>query len=90
MKKDYTRNITLRCITCGHADLEISKNGDYAKCINCNREYLRGYDELLELNQDLINHAQKSIQDEVIKDAEIKLKNMFRKALKGSKNIKLK
>ncbi|MFA6199641.1 MAG: hypothetical protein WC679_04460 [Bacteroidales bacterium] len=86
MEETYTGH--LKCATCG-SDSQFESNEDktYIKCNNCNREYLGGYDELLELNRD-------SIKDEVghviAKDIQAELTNVFKQAFKGNKNIKIK
>nr|DAL04437.1 MAG TPA: zinc ribbon domain protein [Caudoviricetes sp.] len=76
----------LRCITCAGEDFEFNEDKSYVKCTTCGREYLGGYDELLQYNQD--------VQDEVMnrmkKDAEEMVRSEFEKAFKGLKNITLK
>ena len=60
MKKDYSKSIQLRCVVCGSADdFEFNEDKTYIKCAKCNREYLGGYDELVELNKSLIDEARK-------------------------------
>lgn len=84
MEKHYEGK--LRCITCAGEDFEFNEDKSYVKCTTCGREYLGGYDELLQYNQDA--------QDEVIcrmkKDAEEMVRSEFEKAFKGLKNITLK
>ena len=50
MKTEYKGK--LRCATCGSdSHFETNDEKTYIKCTMCNREYLGGYDELLELNK---------------------------------------
>jgi len=54
----------------------------------CNREYLGGYNELVEFNQENINESVEAMKNEVQADLQKELSDMFRKTLKGNKNIK--
>ena len=47
----------------------------------CNSEYLGGYDELVELNQQLLHEELESTKNEIIEDFRADLK----KALQGNK-----
>ena len=91
MKKDYSKNIKLRCVVCGSdSDFESNENKSYIKCKKCNREYLGGYDELVELNQTHIQNEIDEMKNEVSQDAEKYLRDSLKKALKGNKYIKIK
>lgn len=91
MKKDYRRNIQLRCVVCGSkSDFECNEDKSYIKCRKCNREYFGGYDELVELNQAHIQDEIDDLKDEVKQDAEKYLRDSLKKALKGNKYIKIK
>lgn len=52
----------------------------------CNREYLGGYDELVELNQHLIHEELEATKDDIIAD----LKADLKKAFQANKFIKIK
>lgn len=79
MKEDYNRSIKLRCITCGDdSSFESNEDKTYIKCIRCSREYLGGYDEVVELNQELIDQELEDVKREVVAD----LKRDFNKSLK--------
>jgi DNA-directed RNA polymerase subunit RPC12/RpoP len=79
MKEDYNRSIKLRCITCGDdSSFESNEDKTYIKCIRCGREYLGGYDEVVELNQELIDQELEDVKREVVAD----LKRDFNKSLK--------
>lgn len=87
MKNDYSKNITLRCVVCGSdSNFQFNDDKSYVKCLMCNREYLGGYDELVELNQQLIHEQLEATKDEIIGD----LKADLKKAFKGNKFIKIK
>lgn len=91
MKKSYDRSIQLRCVVCGSADdFEYNEDKTYIKCKKCNREYLGGYDELVELNQAHIQEELDNMKAEVKQDAEKYLRDSLKKAFKGNKNIKIK
>ena len=91
MKKDYSKSIQLRCVVCGsESDFECNEDRTYIKCTKCNREYLGGYDELVELNQAHIQDEIDDLKDEVKQDAEKYLRDSLKKALKGNKYIKVK
>lgn len=91
MKKSYDRSIQLRCVVCGSADdFEFNEDKTYIKCKKCNREYLGGYDELVELNQAHIQEELEEMKAEVKQDAEKYLRDSFEKAFKGNKYIKFK
>lgn len=77
----------LRCATCGSdSHFEFNEDKTYIKCTNCNREYVGGYEELLELNYETIEEIKKVIANDVKKDVINKLKDAFR----GSKNVTIK
>ena len=64
MEKHYEGK--LRCITCAGEDFEFNEDKSYVKCTTCGREYLGGYDELLQYNQDVQDEVMNSMK----KDAE--------------------
>lgn len=85
METHYTGQ--LRCATCGNDScFEFNEDKSYIKCSKCNREYLGGFNELLELNQETIEEIKKEIANDVKKDVINKLKDAFR----GSKNVTIK
>lgn len=91
MKKDYSKSIKLRCVVCGSdSDFESNEDKTYIKCKKCNREYLGGYDELVELNQTHIQDEIDEMKNEVRQDAEKYLRDSLKKAFKGNKYFKIK
>ncbi|WP_316752942.1 ECs_2282 family putative zinc-binding protein [Pedobacter gandavensis] len=90
MKKDYSIKLQLRCITCGGEQFDYNEDKTYVKCMTCNREYLNGYDELVELNQDNIDKGIEQIKDEVATDLKEDFTKKLKDAFRGSKNIKFK
>lgn len=91
MKKDYNRSISLRCATCGDmSSFEFSEDKSWVKCEKCGKEYLGGYDELVELNQPKINKEVEQMKEEVSEDLKKEVNKMLRDTFKGNKNIKLK
>ena len=90
MKDSYSKSITLRCITCGGEDFEFNEDKSYIKCNLCNREYLGGYDEVVELNEEAITESIEVFQAEVTSDIEKDITDMFKKAFSGNKFIKIK
>lgn len=91
MKGPYKKSIQLRCIVCGSADdFEYNEDKSYVKCKKCNKEYLGGYNELVEYNQEYIQDELDDLKQEVKNDVERDIQDIFKKAFKGSKNIKFK
>lgn len=90
MKDSYDKTIQLRCLTCGDTDFEFNEDKSWVKCNRCGREYLGGYDELVELNQDNINQALEDSKEEIAKDLKQDITRMFNDAFRGNKNIKFK
>jgi len=90
MKDSYNKSIQLHCITCGDSDFEFNEDKTWIKCNRCGREYLGGYDELFELNQENINRELDETKKEITKDLKDDITKMFQDAFKGNKNIKFK
>ena len=91
MKKDYSKSIQLRCVVCGSdSNFEYNEDKSYIKCTKCNREYLGGYDELVELNQSMIAEELEATKAEITADLNKDIHDMFKKAFKGNKHIKIK
>lgn len=91
MKKDYSKDIALRCIVCGSdSHFEFNEDKTYVKCTLCNREYTGGYDELVELNQCLIKDELDATTDDMIKDIRKELTDSLKKVFKGNKYITIK
>ncbi|MBB3186234.1 hypothetical protein [Microbacter margulisiae] len=84
MKTNYTEKLT--CATCGSdSHFEFNEDRSYVKCINCNREYLGGYEELLSLNQETIEKVKQQIGQTAKKEIIEHLKDVF----KNNKNIRI-
>ncbi len=83
MKSNYNKTLKLRCVVCGSdSDFEHNEDNSYVKCTRCNKEYLGGYDELVELNQEYIAAELEGIKAEVAKDLEKDLNKSLRKVLR--------
>jgi ribosomal protein S27E len=85
MKDNYSKSVTLKCITCGDTSLEYSEDKTSIVCERCGREYHGGYDEVVALNQPEIDREVEKLAKEAIEDG----KTDFKKMLKGI-NKKLK
>ena len=72
MKKNYDFSVTLRCPVCGSTDIQVSEDKTYGKCNKCNKEFFGGYDELVELNDNLLNIYQ-------IYEIKYKILNVFKR-----------
>jgi hypothetical protein len=90
MKEDYNKSIQLQCITCGNSDFEFNDDKSWIKCCCCDREYLGGYSELVELNQENIDREVNIMKEEVSIDLQNDITNIFKNAFKGNKYIKIK
>lgn len=89
MKKSYDRTIQLRCVVCGSdSDFEYNEDKTFIKCTKCNREYLGGYDEIVELNKDIIDEEVEHIKEEISCDTKDELDAMLKNAFKGNKFFK--
>lgn len=79
LKDNYYRTVSLRCMTCGatYAFKTDEKTG-YITCLKCNRIYRGGEDELAALNEALIEEEQNMLIEEVQKDIEKEIDNIFR------------
>ena len=83
MKSNYSKSIRLRCIVCGSdSDFEYNEERTFIKCTRCNKEYFGGYDELVELNQEMIANNLEDLKIEVAEDLKKELSNSIRRALK--------
>ena len=83
MKSNYSKSIRLRCIVCGSdSDFEYNEERTFIKCTRCNKEYFGGYDELVELNQEMIANNLEELKVEVANDLKKELSNSIRRALK--------
>jgi len=88
--KNKKITVPLNCSTCGGADFEFNEDKSYVKCKTCNREYLGGYDELVEFNQEQINTAFMDMKQEVGKEIKTAFEKSLKAAFKGNKFIKIK
>jgi len=86
------KNITvpLSCPTCGGLAFDFNEDRSYVKCTTCDREYVGGYDELVEFNQDGINSALDNIKQEIGLEIKQEIEKSFKNAFKGNKFIKFK
>lgn len=91
MKDNYGGNVSLRRTVCGSNDcFDSNEDNTYIKCTCCNIEYHGGYDELVECNQELIDQEVENVKEEIGQDLHNEISDIFKKAFKGCKNIKLK
>lgn len=86
MKDNYNIKVSLQCVTCGSTGaFDFNEDKTYVKCTACNREYLNGYDELVELNQENISDILEEKKIEIAED----FKKDILKIFKGNKYIKI-
>ncbi|MGM9752993.1 MAG: hypothetical protein ACI3ZK_02940 [Candidatus Cryptobacteroides sp.] len=84
LKDNYSRQISLRCMTCGATyAFETDAKTGYVTCHKCNRVYRGGEEELISLNEALIEDEKEQMFEEVRKDVEKEFQKKF-------KNIKIK
>lgn len=80
LKEEYSKQIALRCITCGATyAFETDEKTGFITCQKCNRVYRGGEEELISLNEALIEDEQDQLVEEVQKDVEKELQKMFKK-----------
>ena len=80
LKDEYSKQISLRCMTCGATyAFEADEKTGYITCHKCNRVYRGGEEELISLNESLIEEEQQELIDEVQNDVEKELQKMFNK-----------
>ncbi len=90
MKKSYDKTIRLKCIICGDSDFEFNDDKTWIKCNRCGREYQGGYNELVELNQEVINLELEKTKTEMTKDLQKDMEEMLKNTFSVNENIKLK
>lgn len=78
IKENYRQSTQLECETCGGIDFKFNNDKSYIKCNGCNREYLGGYDELVEFNKRLIEIQVNQMKEEVAKDVRAEMNEMIR------------
>jgi len=84
MSKKLT--VSLICATCGQSDFDHNEDKSWVKCVNCDREYPGGIDELAEFNQTSIQDAVNEYGDSLVNDFAKKIESKF----KNNKYIKFK
>lgn len=57
---------------------EFNEDKTYVKCTGCGREYLGGYNELIEYNQDVKDEVMNKMKDEAEKHIRKALQNAFK------------
>ena len=79
LKKDYSREVSLRCLTCG-ADyaFEFDDQTGHVTCYKCNRVYYGGEEELQHLNEVLIADELELLSEELVSDFTDELSKMFK------------
>lgn len=81
MKENYNMQIKMLCSTCGSGDFfDKNKETGVITCKKCNRIYYGGYDEIVELNQQIISSEVENMKQEVQQDLIKDLKNVLKKA----------
>ena len=84
MKTCYSEK--LRCIVCGsESHFEFNDDKSCIKCTQCNREYLGGYDELLELNQEIIV----KVKQQIAKEAKGEILDQLKREFVKHTNLKI-
>ncbi len=84
MSMETKQQLRLICATCGSdAHFKFNEDKSYIKCMNCNKEYRGGYNELLELNKD-------RIKQQIAQEVKSEILNKMKEAFKNNKNIKIK
>ncbi len=85
MKDNYSKSVTLKCITCGDTSLEYSEDKTSIVCERCGKVYSGGYDELLALNQPEIDRELEKLAKDAIEDGKANFKKMIEKINKKYK-----
>lgn len=90
-ERKYGRAASLNCPTCGCGDYGMCDGPEgtlqIVACAACGREMTK--DELLHENSENIGEHVREIGAEVVKDAVAAMRKSIRKALRGSKYIKV-
>lgn len=84
----YNRKITLLCPICGNSEMEHVEESEMVKCTDCGNETSK--DEFIQENGQNIDAQIDEIKKELSKDTRKQLNDIFKKAFKGSKNIRIK
>ncbi|MBT2560602.1 hypothetical protein J7E50_07125 [Pedobacter sp. ISL-68] len=88
--KNKQITVPLNCATCGGAAFEFNEDKSYVQCKTCNREYLGGYEELVEFNQEQISSAVEDMKQDVGKEIKAAFEKSLKAVFKGNKFIKIK
>ncbi|WP_409149257.1 hypothetical protein [Sphingobacterium sp. BS-2] len=71
-------NVTLYCPTCGQSDFNHNEDKSFVKCNNCEREFHRGINELIEFNQTAIENEVQNYGQSLLDDFGKKLASRFK------------
>lgn len=88
MDDDYSRSIRMHCSTCGSTDFEFEDEAGPIRCTSCDRVFTR--EELIRENGEVIEAEVDEMKSEIVRDMERYARDSLRKALRGSKFIKIK
>ena len=90
--KEYQRNVSVLCPTCGCSVYEyeqaVDETIEIVKCASCGGELTK--DELISENGENINEHVSEMAKEIKADISKELKASLKKAFRGSKNIRIK
>lgn len=82
MKDSYKIKCSLKCIICGDTNFEYNDDKSWIKCKRCEKKYLGGCDELIELNQDVINQELEKTKKAMEEDLKTEMHDIIMKAFK--------
>ena len=90
MKDDYGRRVELLCPVCGGKQFEYdeTKADGPVTCILCKRAFSR--DQLIDANQENVAANLDELKDEVMKDVQKDLTDMFKKTFGNNSNFRIK
>lgn len=83
----YNRHVTLFCPTCGNSEFKEEEGSEIVECTNCRRKLTR--EDLIKENGENISEHISEMKKEIVADVTREFKETFKKALGGSRFIKI-
>lgn len=84
----HNQQLSMKCPSCGNTKFISSDEDSKVVCARCDHQTSRK--ELIASNQKHIKAVVNDVKKKVVKDVELEVKKMFKKAFGGSRGLKIK